>query len=145
MNLTLHFTLAELTRSELGARLQLDNTPPPGILQNLRILAEGLEQVRSLLGWPMHINSGYRCRAINTAVRGAEHSAHMEGWAADFTCDTYGTPEEIVQRIVASGIQFDQCIQEGHWVHISFAPALRRRVLDAHFGPAGTTYTERLV
>ncbi len=142
MNLTMHFTLEELCASSTGTRLGIDNTPSEEVAEHLAILAQGLEQVRTLLGFPMHIDSGYRCSELNTAVGGAAHSAHMDGWAADFVCMGFGSPLAIVRAIVASPIQFDQCIQEGHWVHISFAPALRRRVLTAHFGPNGTTYTE---
>lgn len=145
MNLTAHFTLEELTASSTGARLKINNTPSEEIVERLRQVAMKMEQVRSLLGHPIHVDSGYRCSALNTAVGGAARSAHMEGWAVDFVCMGFGSPLEIVAAIIASPIQFDQCIQEGHWVHISFAPAMRRRVLTAHFGPNGTTYTEGIV
>ena len=61
MNLSAHFTLAELTVSDAAARLDIDNTPNEVITGNLRKLAITLEQVRELLGKPIRINSGYRC------------------------------------------------------------------------------------
>ena len=145
MKLTPHFSLEELTESSTAQRLGIVNSPSDEIVVNLQTLAEGLEKVRALLpiqNIPIHIDSGYRCPALNTAVRGAKDSAHMTGYAADFICRMAGTPLEIVQNIAASDLQFDQLIQEGTWVHISFDPRMRRQVLTAHFGAGGTTYTE---
>jgi hypothetical protein len=139
--LTGHFTLQELTFSSTAARLGINNTPGEEVVAHLRALAQGLERVRALLGHPMHIDSGYRCEALNAAVRGSKTSAHLHGYAADFVCPGYGTPLRIVQAVLRSGIPFDQCIEEGTWVHISFDPRLRSEVLTAHFGPDGTTYT----
>ena len=144
MQLTEHFSLDELTVSPTAQRLGINNTVPPEILPRLYVVAAGLEQVRNLLGKPMHLDSGYRCPALNKAVGGATASAHMDGYAADFTCADFGTPLEIVQAIAHSDIPFDKCIQEGTWVHISFDPQLRREILTAHFGADGTTYSKGL-
>ena len=60
MNLSSHFTLAELTKTEIR---KYDNTPPNAILPNLKRMAEMLEDVRTLLGGkPIIINSCYRRR-----------------------------------------------------------------------------------
>lgn len=142
--LTPHFRLEELTNSSTAQRLLIDNTPPDNVLANLQILAEGLEKVRALLpiqNSPLHIDSGYRCPDLNKAVHGAADSAHMTGYAADFTCSIVGTPEYIVSLIQNSDIKFDQLIQEGTWVHISFDPRMRQEILTAHFTPEGTTYS----
>lgn len=142
MQLTDHFSLEELTFSSTAIRNNIDNTPSFEIVAHLTTLAIGLEQVRTLLGSPMHIDSGYRCPALNAAVGGASKSAHMEGYAADFICPAFGTPLEIVKAIEASDIQFDKCIQEGRWVHISFNPKARRVLLTAHFDADGVVYTQ---
>lgn len=139
--MTEHFTLEELTNSSTAQRLGINNTPPIGMVANLQVLAWGLEKIRALLGHPMHIDSGYRCPALNKAVGSKVSSAHVTGFAADFTCADYGTPLEIVKAIVDADIKFDQLIQEGTWVHVSFATAMRQEVLTAHFSQAGTTYT----
>ena len=146
MSLTDHFSISELSHSATAERMGIDNTPPESMTTPLFVLAVGLEQVRKLLGdHPLHIDSGYRCQALNAAIGGASNSAHMQGYAADFTCAEYGMPFEIAYAIVASDIQFDQLIQEGTWVHISFAPAMRRDVLTAHRTPRNTTtYTKGL-
>ena len=141
MNLTPHFTLEELSFSSTAQRLGIDNTPGPMDAARLLLLAEGLEKVRDLLGYPLHIDSGFRCAALNAAVRGAKNSAHLAGWAADFLCPQFGDPLKVVRAIAGSDLDFDQCIQEGTWTHISFSPARRRQILTANFGPEGTTYT----
>ena len=138
-----HFTLEELTFSATAQRKQIDNKPPAEVLDNMKRLAAGLEEVRAALGnKPMRINSGYRSPKLNRAVGGARLSAHMAGYAADFVCPDFGSPLKIVKALAATGIQFDKLIQEGTWVHISFAPEARRQLLTAHFGPNGASYTE---
>ena len=142
MNLTEHFTLEELTFSPTAERQKINNTPSLEAVAHMTTLAEGLEKVRALLGGPIRISSGYRSPELNAAIRGARNSAHMAGYAADFTCPSFGNPKDVVRAIAASAIEFDQCIYEGTWVHISFDPDMRRQVLTAHFGQGGTTYTE---
>ncbi len=66
---------------------------------------------------------------MNAAVGGAENSAHMTGHACDFICPGFGTPLEVCRKLQASGIRFDQVIQEGTWTHISFAPTMRGQIL----------------
>jgi len=142
--ITTHFSYEELTRSDTAVRLGIDNTPSDSVLANLNVLAQGLEKVRNLLSIynsPLLISSGYRCPELNKALHGASNSAHMDGYAADFTCPDRGTPLDIVKQLAASDLQFDQLIQEGTWVHISFDPKMRREVLTAHFVNGVATYT----
>lgn len=142
MKLTAHFSLEELVKSFVGERLGIDNTPSEVAVGHLMALAEGLEKIRTLPtihNNPLQINSGYRCPALNKAVKGSKTSAHMEGWAADFTC-VIATPKEIVRAIAESDLEYDQVIEEGTWVHISFDPRMRKQVLTALFGPNGVTY-----
>jgi len=121
-----HFSLAELTVTKTG----LSNTPGPAELANLKRLAGVLEQVRALLGnRPITINSGYRSPEVNRKVGGSTTSDHRHGLAADIICPAYGSPHEIAKAIAASGIGFDQVIQEGTWVHIGVGPRMRRQAL----------------
>jgi hypothetical protein len=135
MNLSEHFTLAEFTRSETASRRNLDNTPDQDTIGNLIILAQGMEDVRKLLGHPIHINSAYRSPKVNSAVGGSKDSAHMKGFAADFTCPGFGDPWQICNEIIKSDIRVDQLILEyftvggGGWTHISFDPQMRGQVL----------------
>ena len=142
MNLSQNFTLDELTFSETAARNGIDNTPPDDVLENLQVLAAGLEDVRALLGGkPVNVSSGYRCAALNAYIGGSFTSAHMSGFAADFTCRGFGSPLDVARKIasvnahlfgIGNGIAFDQLIVEfGRWVHISFDPKLRGEVFTA--------------
>ncbi len=130
MNLSPHFTLAEMTVSETAARRGIDNDPPPDVVERLKHTALGLEAVRIRLGAPIVVSSGYRSPALNAAIGGAQNSDHTRGDAADFICPGFGAPSTIVSELKDSGIQFDQLIEEfGRWVHISFGPRMRGQVL----------------
>jgi len=133
MRLTQNFSLEQLIHSETAQREHIDNTPGTDLVDNLRRLAEGLEQVRALTGFPLEISSGYRCPALNRRLGGAKTSQHTLGLAADFTCDEFGPPVDIIKAIRDSDIEFDQCILEyAKWVHISFSKAPRRKVLTIY-------------
>lgn len=131
MNLTPHFTLEEMTFSQTAARIGIDNTPPADVVENLKRTAAGLENVRIVLNAnAIKVSSGYRCLALNAAVGSKPTSQHVTGQAADFTCAAFGSPEQIIRTILASGLSFDQIIHEFEsWVHISFADANRKQAL----------------
>jgi hypothetical protein len=131
MLLTSHFALEDFLVSQTAKRLGLSNDPPPDVLLRLQTLAETLEQIRSLLGnKPITVSSGYRSPAVNAAVGGSKSSAHMAGYAADFTCATFGTPMQIIDGLKGTRVAFDQMIHEfGSWVHISIDPRMRREIL----------------
>ncbi|WP_188063720.1 D-Ala-D-Ala carboxypeptidase family metallohydrolase [Sphingobium sp. KCTC 72723] len=125
--LSKHFSLAELTITSSG----LNNTPNATQLANLTKTAQAMEAVRTLLGRPIRVNSGFRSAAVNRAVGGSPTSAHAQGYAVDFVCPAFGDPMTICKAIVASGIKFDQLIMEkNRWVHISFDPRMRQQVLS---------------
>lgn len=137
MQLTAHFSLAELTRTDTG----LPNNPNAAEIATLHTLALFLEKVRTILGnHPIAIDSAFRSEEVNEAVGGVPNSAHRLCFAADFTCDAFGTPYEIACAIDAAAkageIDFDQVIQEGTWVHISRDPRLRGQRLT-HVGGNG--------
>jgi len=139
--LSQHFLLEEFTRSELAIRHSIDNTPPPDVLENLKLLAETLERVRSILNHPLHISSGYRCPALNVVARGSKTSAHMSGLAADFSCPGFGTPSKIVHELALCKpeLNFDQVILEfppNGWVHLGISGVPRGQVLTYN----GQTY-----
>ena len=117
MNLSPHFTLAELTITE--HRL-LDNTPDDAVIINLTRLAKFLESVKAMLGFkPILVSSGYRSAAVNAAVGSKEISQHRVGCAADFRVPSM-TPDEVVRRIVESQLKYDQVIREfDSWTHVS--------------------------
>jgi uncharacterized protein YcbK (DUF882 family) len=55
-----------------------------GLYAPLRVeLVLALQELRDLVGKPIHINSGVRCASHNTAVGGSKKSQHLEGRAVD--------------------------------------------------------------
>ncbi len=142
--LSRYFTLEEMTFSSTAVRQQIDNTPSAAVLEKLRETATQMDAVRELLGYPITVTSGYRSPALNALVNGSPTSAHMSGHAVDFVCRQFGTPLQICHKIAASNIRFDQLIQEGTWVHISFDPRMRREIKTANFSGGSATYTPGL-
>lgn len=120
MKLTEHFTLEEMTASEVAERNGWDNTPNEQELENLKRTAQLLEQVKTLLdGKPIMVNSAYRCKQVNDAVGSKDSSQHRIGCAADIRVPEL-TPDQVVSAIVSSNIPFDQVIREfDRWTHIS--------------------------
>jgi hypothetical protein len=127
MNLSPHFTLAELTRTSSG----ISNVPTDAEVKALEALALTLlEPVRAKFG-PVSIHSGYRNPAVNAAIGGSKSSQHMKGEAADFHC-TGATLETVMRWIVVeSGLSYGQVILEGHtkgkptWIHLSLGAPYR--------------------
>jgi zinc D-Ala-D-Ala carboxypeptidase len=121
MRLSENFSLEELTASETAARKGIDNTPSEEVINNLKRLAAALQEVRALLNHrAILVSSGYRSPELNQAVGGSATSDHCKGFAADFICPSYGTPNDIVRAIAASDLSFKQVIREfDRWVHLS--------------------------
>ena len=145
MNLSPHFSLAELVASQVATRKGIDNTPAAAVVANLARLAALLEQVRALVGAPIAISSGYRSPALNKAVGGAGNSAHVLGLAADISTSKLA-PKALALLIRQSDIAFDQLIYEGTWVHIGLSAGTpRRQVLTAKFAGGGVSYVAGIV
>jgi putative chitinase len=117
MNLTEHFTLEELTHTD---HRELSNEPNQSETENLKRLAEFLEQVKTTLGGkPIMVNSAFRSKAVNDAVGSKDTSQHRVGCAADIRVPGM-TPDEVVKAVIASDLQYDQIIREfDRWTHIS--------------------------
>ena len=117
MQLTPNFTLEELTHTD---HRSIQNVPNSTEINNLRRVAELLEEVKAVLNNKfVIINSGFRCKELNDAVGSKDTSQHRLGCAADIRIPGL-SPEQVVQAILNSPIQFDQLIREfDSWTHIS--------------------------
>jgi zinc D-Ala-D-Ala carboxypeptidase len=149
MNLSEHFTREELEFSQNAVRLGIENRIPPELMSNAIFLCLFMEQVRTILGAPIHVNSGYRCPQLNGQTPGsAKASAHMSALACDFTAQNFGSPMAVASKISTCGLKFDQLIYEGTWVHISPRAAngdIRNQVLTAKFVDGNPVYQTGLV
>lgn len=120
MNLTKHFTLAELTTTSTGLR----NVPPASALCALKALCVAvLEPWRERCG-PLRVTSGYRSAAVNAAVGGAATSQHLRGEAADVV-PLRGRLQawDELGLLMVAGLPVDQAIiYEGlPHVHVSYS------------------------
>jgi len=124
MQLSEHFSLEELTHTD---HREFDNTPNDAELENLKRMAEFLEEVRSLLGKPLLINSCFRSELVNNSVGSKSSSQHRVGCATDFRVNGM-TPDEVVKAIIASDLNFDQIIREfDRWTHISIPNSIHNQ------------------
>lgn len=135
LQLSPHFRLSELVRSETAARLGLDNWPrDPVVVENLRQTCLNLlEPIRIQFGIPFAPNSGYRSPAVNKATGGSRTRQHMTGQAVDV--ELPGVPNPTLAEWCRKQLNFDQIILECYkrgipnsgWVHLRFAGARNRR------------------
>lgn len=76
-----NFKFSEFTKTGTG----LDNSPDSfETVLNICRLAEQMQQLRTALGLPVVITSGYRSPDVNRAVGGVARSLHLQGKACDF-------------------------------------------------------------
>jgi hypothetical protein len=117
MKLSENFSLDELTHTD---HREFDNTPNESELANLTRLAAFLETVKSAVGGkPIIVNSAFRSKQVNDAIKSSDRSQHRLGCAADIRVPQM-TPDEVVKAIIAAGLPFDQVIREfDRWTHVS--------------------------
>ena len=137
---TMHFTIEELYASATAKAKGIDNKPPIQPLICLVYLAAYvLEPLRSAMGEPIRISSGYRCEQLNRAVGGVSNSQHLKGQAADICIDGDLKKGRKWFDYIKTHLQFDQLIWEHdrsgtYWIHVSYvSPAYgrnRKQVID---------------
>ena len=151
MKLSAHLDLAEVTRSETAKRKGISNMPTPEHLENFKKLAENIfEPIRKHFGVPIMISSGYRSKALNTAIGGSLTSQHCTGEAIDIDMDgtSNGVTNKMVFEFIKSNLNFDQLIWEfgtkdaPDWVHVSFESTgkQRKQILRAIKSGGKTAY-----
>lgn len=117
-----YFTIAELCRSNTADRLGINNRCNQEHVVNLTALVHNvLDPLREAYGKPITVNSGYRCPALNEALKGSKTSQHMTGQAADI--DTGDRQQnKLLFEYIRKNLPFDQLIDESNfaWVHVSF-------------------------
>lgn len=147
MNLTAHFTLAELTWTNTG----LPNDADADETCRLRALCSaGLQPFREKVG-RLQVTSGFRSLAVNNRLRELGKSAsltsqHLLGEAADVVpldmplMSAWGT----LVQMVRAGLPIDQAIiytgrpTGGGWIHLSHsATRCRRELLEQPLAKPG--------
>ena len=127
MKLSKNFSLNEMTKSQTALRRGIDNEPDEEVIQNLKSLCENvLQPVREHFGKPVSINSGFRSKALNTAIGGSTTSDHCKGMAADI--EIAGIDNGDIAEWIKENCDFRQLILEFYtpgvgdsgWVHVSY-------------------------
>ena len=152
MNLSEHFTLAELTKTKSGIK----NVPNEAQVENLKRVCRWLEQLRRRYNqlyvcrtvpqcceqhsWdspeePIIINSGFRSVEVNRAVGGAPTSNHLSGCAVDIR--VAGIEQLLRYAVILLDIadlnreDFDELLLEKKgsvmWLHFAARPTGNRR------------------
>jgi len=132
VNISPHFTLKELTKTDLAKFRTVNSNPPEELLPAAKALCETLlEPIRAHFDAPVIIHSGYRCPKLNQAIGGSKTSQHMKFEAADFHIVGHDLAEVWNWIGRESGLPFGQCILEGGsldkptWIHLSLGPPWR--------------------
>lgn len=114
--------LFEFLRSETATKYGISNSIIKfDIVNNLHeLVVHVLQPLRDSIGIPIHINSGYRCQALNDRIKGSKYSQHLFGQAADITCRDNYKALKVLQTM-----DFDQLIVYGsvlspRFIHVSY-------------------------
>ena len=127
MQLSGHFSLSELTKSQTAERKGIDNKPTLEHIENLtELCTQILEPTRRNFGKPMIITSGYRSEELCVAIGSKTTSQHAKGQAADF--EMIGLDNKSLAKYIKNNLVFDQLILEFYtpndpssgWVHCSY-------------------------
>ena len=149
MQLSKNLALSEVTRSETAKRRGISNMPTPEHIENFKKLAENVFQpIREHFGVPIRISSGYRSKALNTAIGGSLSSQHCKGEAIDIDMDGTTITNKQIFDFVKDNVNFDQMIWEfgtdanPDWVHVSYNSdgSQRKQILKAVKAGGATKY-----
>ena len=126
-----NFYLYEFVASPTAERNNIDNTPEPEHITNMRALCVNvLEPARSILNFPINITSGFRSPSLNNFINASLDSQHSRGQAVDCTSKDNS---ELFFAIVNNVEIWDQLIWEfgddyaPSWVHVSYKRVGRNR------------------
>ena len=87
-------------------RVEFDSPDAPGSGDRMDPQLVGiLDQIRTELGKPLIVTSGYRTLAHNAEVGGVSESEHCEGLAADVTCLTSWDRFTVVSAAIRYGVR----------------------------------------
>jgi len=98
-------------------------------LEAMILVAEKcFEPLRAWYGKPIRINSFFRNKALNQAVKGSSSSQHLKGEAIDIDAGSRAENKKLFEWC-RDNLTFDQLINEYNysWVHISYSKTKNRK------------------
>jgi hypothetical protein len=144
MQLSKHFTLEEMEKSQTATRKGIKNKAGSGEIKNLGDLCyEVLEPVRVKFDKPVTITSGYRSPELSEAIGSKSTSQHCKGEAVDM--EVIGVSNLQVALWIENNLDFDQLILEfwtgeanSGWIHVSYKDGSNRKQVLTYDGKSYT-------
>lgn len=85
-------------------------------------LVNKLQVLRTKVGKPLVITSGFRCEKHNKAVGGVDSSYHTKGMAADVACPSGYTVEKFARMCQDVGFTGVGAYPDKNFVHVDVRP-----------------------
>lgn len=129
--LSKNFSLREMCSSQTARIYSIDNTPDQATIERLRTLCKDvLQQARDTWNKPIHVNSGFRSKALNKAVGGKQNSYHLSGQAADLYVD--GEKDgfalsALLLRAKLTDLVLLERRGKKYWIHVQWSMAPRHK------------------
>lgn len=124
-----HISYKEAVGSNYAKQYGIKNKPNEEQVENMELLAEKVfEPLREWVGCPIRVNSMFRSKELNTALKGSKTSSHMKGEAMDITrmaCGKENCKSNLEMfHWIKDNLEFDQLIwefgKEPKWLHVSY-------------------------
>lgn len=123
---TAYFKPSEFINSRTADTLGIDNIPDDDAiwLNLIKIINYVLIPVRKRINMPIIISSGYRSPRLNSAVKGAARSYHMEGRAVDIYCANLKALDDAIVAVNEANLKahrpvLKEFIRHKNFIHIA--------------------------
>lgn len=128
-----HISYKEAVGSNYAKQKGIKNKPNEEQVDNMKLLAkEVFEPLREWVDAPIKVNSMFRSKELNSAIKGSLKSSHLNGEAMDIT-SMGGKSNLEMFHWIKDNLEFDQLIwefgKEPKWLHVSFSKNNRQQVL----------------
>jgi len=131
-----HISYKEATYSATANKLGIENIPNEKELECMQKVAkEVFEPLREWVGCPIRVNSMFRSKELNSALKGSKTSSHLKGQAIDITsmaCEKDECKSNLdMFHYIKDNLDFDQLIwefgSEPKWLHVSYVSKKKNR------------------
>ena len=119
-----HISYKEAVGSNYAKQKGIKNKPNEEQVENMKLLAKKVfEPLREWVDAPIRVNSMFRSKELNSAIKGSLKSSHLNGEAIDIT-SMGGKSNLEMFHYIKDNLEFDQLIwefgKEPKWLHVSF-------------------------
>ena len=126
-----HISYKEAVGSDYAKQKGISNKPNEEQVENMKLLAEEVfEPLREWVDAPIKVNSMFRSKELNSAIKGSLKSSHLNGEAMDIT-SMGGKSNLEMFHWIKDNLEFDQLIwefgKEPKWLHVSFSKDNNRK------------------